>query len=551
MEPRISSTTCNVRRSAPLALLAASGVAWGGALEFDNGLDARYTLTLGYGSAVRTEAPADALINGPVDAVTGLPTTANFDDGDRNFSKGELVNNRATALGELSLGWGSYGLVLRGDGFYDDPYHAGNDNDSPDTVNKSGAHDEFTSAAREYSGGRARLLDAYLYGDGSVGDMDLNVRAGRHVVAWGETLFFSGVAIAQGPVDATKTNLPAVEVKSILLPIEQVSLQLGVTEWLGLMAYYRLRYEPFELEPVGSFFSTVDLVGPGAEFIYGFRNPLAGTPGAPPVVNIPREPDVEPEADGQWGVGAKFQVTPETDVGVYALQYHDTLPVVELTLGNPELSPGVPAPFVAPVSYHITYFDDIRLGAVSFATRLGDVSLAGEGIYREGVNVLVNGAFGPTSTRGNVSQGFLSAIYLFIPPPWLVTNEIDVIAEAGYLGVNDVEPLDDGSDRLTNTREAWGLTGILNFHFRNVLPKWDLAAPLSFGWLPKGKPAMAGALGSLYGENDRRASLFLNFTYLQNLQLGLGYNAFIGRADLNSRPFQDRDYAAVNVKYSF
>ena len=67
----------------------------------------------------------------------------------------------------------------------------------------------------------------------------------------------------------------------------------------------------------------------------------------------------------------------------------------------------------------------------------------------------------------------------------------------------------------------------------------------------KGTPAMSGAFGSLYGEHDQRASVFANFTYLQNFQVGVGYNAFLGSADLAKRPYADRDYAAINLKYSF
>jgi hypothetical protein len=587
---KIRRVTCRCLCSALAVLAGFSGSAWAGSFELDDGLFAglngRYTLTLGYGLAVRTKSPADALVNGPIDPQTGLPTTINFDDGDRNFKKGGLVNNRATALAELFLSRDGYGLVLRGDGFYDSVYRRRNHNDSPATVNKSGAHDEFTPEAKNFSGARARVLDAYIYGDWTLGDsMNLNVRLGSQVVAWGETLFFSGVAAAQGPADATKINLPGVEVKSILLPIEQIAANLGVTDDLSLMAYYRLRYRPTELEPVGGYFSTVDIVGPGAQFAYGFVNPfydplanpgaftpaqfqsllttlfpngvpqtlpatLAGrVPGAKPIINIPRDPDVLPRNGGQWGAGLKYQLTSATNVGLYWLRYHDTLPVVHLTPGFPELATGVTtSPTPAPVSYNITYFDGIKLGAISFSSKLGDVSVAGELIYRDGVNVLVNGQFGPTSTRGKVSQAFLSGIYLV--PPNFISQQIDLVGEAGYIHVNHVTPL-DGSDQLVNSRDAWGFSAIANFNYRNAFPKWDLALPVTLAALVKGTPAMAGAMGSLYGEGDTRASVAANFTYLQNLQYGISYNAFLGSPNLSKRPYSDRDYAAITVKYSF
>lgn len=569
---------------------AASGAATAGSFEFADGalsgLSGRYTLTLGYALAARTEAASDELANGPIDPVTGLPTTINFDDGDRNFQRGALVNNRAMTLGELAVSFKDYGLVLRGDAFYDDAYHHRNDNDSPDTVNKSGTHDEFTSDAERFSGGRARLLDAYVYADWYFGTaMNLNLRLGRQVVAWGEGLFFGNIAFTQGPADATKANVPGIDVKSILLPVEQVALNLGITDDLALMGYYHLRYKPLELEPVGSFFSTVDIVGPGAQFAYGFVNPfydplanpeafapaqlqdvlamlfpggvpqplplsLAGlVPGARPIITIPRGPDLEPSDNGQWGVGLKYQLTHATNVGLYWLRYHDTLPVVQLNPGFPELATGVTtSPTEAPVSYNITYFDGIKLGGASFSTKIGRVNLAGEAIYRDGANVLVKGQFGPTSTRAKVGQGFVSAIMLVPPNP--ISQQIDLIGEAGYIRVLDVTPL-EGSDDLVNDREAYAFSGIANFNYRNVLPKWDLAVPLSYAALIHGTPAMAAAMGSLIGEGDQRAGIAANFTYLQNLQAGLSYNAFLGAPELGKRPFVDRDYVAINVKYSF
>ncbi|MNY76162.1 hypothetical protein D3C86_2156580 [compost metagenome] len=62
---------------------------------------------------------------------------------------------------------------------------------------------------------------------------------------------------------------------------------------------------------------------------------------------------------------------------------------------------------------------------------------------------------------------------------------------------------------------------------------------------------MAGAFGSLVGEGDKRASVGVNAKYLNNLELGVAYNAFHGEADLEKRPLADRDYLAISAKYSF
>lgn len=512
--------------------LGFSTAVFAGSFDLGNsGINGSYTMTLGYALGMRTESPSDQLINGPIDPSTGLPTTVNADDGDRNFKSGSLVNNRISALGELNLSAKNYGLVVRGDAFYDNVYRRGNDNDSPSTVNKSGDNDEFTSAARRLNGLRARFLDAYAFADYNFGSSaHLNVRAGRQVVAWGESLFFSGIAGAQAPADATKAAVPGAELKTILLPTEQIAMQLGLNNGLSLMGYYKLRYKATELQPVGSFLSTTDVVGPGAEMIHaavGF--------------DIARGKDHEPSNYGQYGLGMKYQATDATSVGLYWLRYHNTNPA-GVSFDIAEVAPGV---FV-PTAYHVEYADGIHMAGASFSTYAGGANVAGEVSYRSNVDMAVNTPGGPSFARGRLTQALLSAIYTVSPN--VISQEIDLVGEAGYVHVNGV---DGGKQNLIGDANSWAVSASATFNYRNVFPRWDLALPVTYAVIGKGTPAMAGSFGSLYGEHDQRASLFANFTYLQNFQVGVGYNAFLGSGDLAKRPYADRDYAALNLKYSF
>jgi len=516
--------------------LVFSGAASAGSFDLgDSGLNAQYTLTLGYALGVRTESPSNALINGPIDPATGLPTTVNADDGDRNFKAGSLVNNRISALGELTLSAKNYGLVVRGDAFYDNVYRRSNDNDSPSTVNKSGANDEFTSETRHYNGQRMRLLDAYAYTDLDFGKAaHLNVRAGRQVVAWGESLFFSGIAAAQAPADATKAAVPGAELKTILLPTEQIAMQLGLNNGLSLMGYYKLHYKETELQPVGSFLSTTDVVGPGAEMIHAAAGPF----------DIPRGADHKPSNYGQYGLGLQYRLTDATNVGLYWLRYHDTNPA-GVSFDYAMVSPG-PPPVIVPTAYHVEYTDGIHMAGASFSTKMGGANIAGEVSYRSGVDMSVSGPAGPTAARGRLTQALLSSIYTMSPNA--ISQQIDLVGEAGYVHVNGV---DGGTAALLSDVNSWGVSTVATFNYRNVIPRWDLAVPVTYAAIVKGTPAMSGSFGSLYGEHDQRASVFANFTYLQNFQVGVGYNAFLGSADLNKRPYADRDYAAINLKYSF
>ena len=510
----------------PLAAPVAAG-----SFNLGDEVSADYVLNLSYGAAWRMRDPSAALVDGPIDPQSGLPTTVNADDGDRNFKRGALINNRASVLGEIDMKYRNYGAFLRASTFYDDVYFHANDNDSPETVNKTGAHDRFTSQARDHAGSRSRLLDAYLYGSAQTGDESmLNMRVGRQVVQWGESLFFPNIAGAQSPADATKANVPATEVKDILLPVGQVFAQWQINPTFGLSAYYQYEYKPTELDPAGGYFSFADVIGPGARFIY-----------AAPGFRIPRGPDNEPRDSGQWGLSARFALGAESEASLYYLRYHDKNPNVVLNFEE-----GFPA------SYNVVYFDDIKLSGASFSTRLGDLNVAGEISYKEGVPVQVDSVIGAAATRADATQAQLSAIYL--TGPMLLSDQTTFIAEVAYLHVNEVDAFEfEGtrSDKLVYDRNSWAYQLLMTPSWNNVIDGWDLNMPISFAHQAHGTAAVAGAFGSLVGEGDKRVSLGLNGKYLNNLELGVAYNGFLGKADLDKRPLADRDYVAFSAKYSF
>ena len=579
-------------------------------LGWDTSVDTK--LTLNYGLAMRLKNPSSELINGPVEPFsfqtnyngqaiaflhTGLPTTINFDDADRNFRAGSLINDRYSAYGELSFRHENYGLQLSGDAFYDEVYHRGNKNDSPQTVNKAAPNNQFTDGTRYYDGQRVRLLEAYGYGDWTFGNAMLDVRIGKHVVAWGESLFFSGIAGAQGTADATKAFVPGAEIKQILLPANQVSMQLSLGSDLSLLGYYKLDFKPNEIFPVGDYFSPSDAVGPGASFVYGSLNPLYldGCPGllpapldqlcnlggiggqlfgAPHYVLVNRLDDIRPSKWGQWGAGAKYQLTDSTSVGLYWLRYNDPNPSVQLNFGY--------APFTTkpvtittqiinqpvPVTYNVKYFGGIDMAAASFSTLVGPFNVAGEFAYRQGldlpVQAVISGDLSPIYVRGKQVQAQVSTLYTV--NPGAVFDEFTLVGEAAYFHVNSTDSIHTmpgliavgSGDTLFYNRNSWGFQLLTIWTKRNILPGWDFSAPISAGTIVKGNPEMAGAFGALYGEGDQRLSIGGSMQYLQNMQVGVTYNMFfgdagrtIGNSTLKQNPYVDRDYVTFNIKYDF
>jgi len=513
-----------------LLALALAGPTCAGEFQLGEEVSANYLLTLGYGAAMRTESQSSELINGPIDPASGLPNTVNSDDGDRNFDPGSLINNRLSLLGEIDLHYRNYGAFLRASSFYDDVWQHRNDNNSPDTVNKTGPANEFTRGARDAAGSRSRLLDAYLYGSFQTAEQSmLNLRLGRQVVQWGESLFFPNIAGAQSPADATKANVPGIEVKDILLPVGQMFAQWQLSPAFGVSAYYQYEYKPTELDPVGGYFSTADMIGPGAEFLY-----LA------PGFTLPKGPTDRPRDSGQWGLSMRMAVGNETEMSLYRLRYHDKNPNVRVNFQDD-----------LPNDYQVIYFDDIDLTGISFSTRMGDFNVAGEISYKDGVPVLVDTPVGASATRANATQAQLSSLYI-LGPRWF-SDQTTFVGEVAYLRVNKVDDFafaGETFDELSADRGAWAYQLSATPSWNNVIDGWDLSMPMSYAEQVNGTTAVAGAFGGLVGEGDSRASAGLTFKYLNNLELGMSYNAFLGGADLAKRPLADRDYLAFSAKYS-
>ncbi|MEN0108990.1 MAG: DUF1302 family protein, partial [Pseudomonas sp.] len=191
-----------VRMSAPFSLSLAAFLVLGSqsasAFQVDTGspdFSLRWDNTAKYSAAWRTQNPSHKLSESTV--------ARNQDDGDRNFEKG-LISNRLDILSELDMSYRNVGARLSGAAWYDTEYQNSNDNDNPARSNqRSVAYDEFTDDTRHLHGGDGELLDAFVYWNGDLADRSLSLRAGRHGLIWGESLFFgaNGIAGGMAPVD--------------------------------------------------------------------------------------------------------------------------------------------------------------------------------------------------------------------------------------------------------------------------------------------------------------------------------------------------------------
>ena len=389
----VSSTTAALARrpvcsSAPFGLSAALLVLCSQAaqaFDIDTGnpdFKLRWDNTVKYSAAWRTQNPSSKLTEGQV--------ALNQDDGDRAFKKG-LISNRTDILSELDLSFQDFGARLSGAAWYDSEYQGNNDNNDPSRANaRSVGYDEFTDDTRHLHGGDGEILDAFVYWNGELADRATSVRAGRHGLIWGESLFFgaNGIAGGMAPVDVVKAqSVPNTQFKEITRPVNQLSGTFQLTDDVSLGAYYQLEWEETRLPAAGSYFSTSDTIGEGNErLIVGAPFPafLGGNPASPAAFFHGN--DKEARSSGQGGLQLKYSAE-TVEYGLYAIQYHDKTPKLYLkpSTAAPNFSTGQIG------EYYWVYPEDIRALGASFSTTVDEYSFAGEASMRWNMPLVSNG----------------------------------------------------------------------------------------------------------------------------------------------------------------
>lgn len=523
---RLVKTTLVAAVAAGVASMAHAGET----IQFDHGANLKWSLTTGYGLGVRMEKQDKRLLGA---------------EGNRNFDRGSLTTHRVGALGELvytntNSSWGEWGGVVRGTTFYDDVYHRTNDNRKP--VNHGGKVDEFSSGAKYYSGGRSRFLDAYLFTDIQLpADQYLAVKGGRHVVSWGEGLFYPGVNGMQGPVDVVKSTTPGTETKEVLLPTGQVSVDWNINPLFGLSAYYQYEWLPNDLSPVGSYLSTNNVIGPRPDALAPKGGVYTGKN--------------KPKSSGQYGVRATIRPNFDWEFSVFHINYHDKNPwgleYADYYLAAPSV--------MAPGSYKIGYFDNIKLTGASVSTRIGNTQVSGEVSYRDGAPVNVLGPGDALETvRGKGYQAQASFVHTLGDMPWargttLMGEIVHVAAtsvESAVKGGQSYNKYSYDTDGQYQTKSATAFTAQAVLSYPGVFSGWDLSVPVSYSHVIDGKTPMAGAIGG--GQGDRRLSVGTTFKRLGNLELNGTYVAYMGEASTRrNRQLTDRDQLSFSAKYSF
>lgn len=519
--------------------------------EVGNGVKIDWTNTLRYSAAARVDKRDDELLQNP-----------NLDDGNRNFSTG-LISNRFELYTEMDvISDRGYGARVSAIGWYDTVYNSDNDNPGfaggafPNHTSQD--FDEFPDDTRDQHGRDAEIRDAFLFGRLQLGDTQLSGRLGQHSLLWGESLFFAnnGIAGAQSPFDTPRLiGDPTAEAKEFVLPVPQVSAQWELTDTLSLGAYYQFRHRENRIPGVGSYFSYSDLVGEGAERM------LLGGP-----LSAVHDSDLDPDDSGQFGLQVRWQLG-ETDLGLYALRFHDKDLQMVTRLG---FDPAIGA--VRPTSYYLTYHEDTTLYGISASRSMGDFNVAMEASIRKDqalasshavdLSALTGGPApdnndNPAYAVGDTAHVNLSTIWSVPSTP--LWSEANMVAEVAWTRLLHCEQNCDTALDPNATRDAWSMRAVFEPTYRQVFSGLDVSVPVGIGYTPKGSRNILGPW-AVPAEDGGDFTIGVTGLYMNELELGLAYTHFFGSTgelmdEGLSYSYQqarkDRDFVTFTAKYSF
>ena len=544
---------CRTLLAAAALLACGSGQAF--EIQTDNpDLKVRWDNTVKYSAGARVKDRSPGLSQ-TVFGRTGVvgPNNLNQDDGNNNFDKG-LVSNRFDVLSELDMSWRNWGARVSAAAWYDAVYNRGNNNTSGTSNHVPG--NEFPSETRELMGRKAEVLDAFVFGKFDLGERPASVRLGRHTLLWGESLFFgaNGIAGGQAPVDLIKLlSVPNSTFKEIARPTGKLSGSVQVSDAVTIGGYYGFEWEKTRLLPVGSYLSSSDVLGPGAERI-----------NAGPTGVFTRTADQEPRNGGQGGVQLRWRADDlDTDFGFYAIRYHATGPsnIYTTLTGFP--------PRLAASAYRWVYHEGIQAYGASFAKTINQWSLAGEVSVRNntplassGATILPGVGVG-TAFDNKDNPGYAVGRTAHAQVSWLASLGPSFLSrEASFLGevawntrlkvTRNEQLLNPNSDK-----SAVGTRMVFSPNYRQAFPGLDLTPSVGVGYTWGRSSAVGPGFGVDKGGDW---NIGLSGTYLNRWIAAINYVGYFGPEGPTldnasnaqfKQALKDRNFVSVSLRTTF
>jgi hypothetical protein len=230
----------------------------------DNVWSVRWDNTFKYQAVFRTEGSDEEIYKTDPGGTARPPLIG---QSTRSFDRSNLglISNRLDWRTEVDVIWKeTAGFRISAAAWYDDVYNKTNDfSVTPGIDNWNGltyAPNEFSDDTQRWHGKNAELLDAFVFANWSLGNVDGNVRLGRHTIYYGTSLLPTGVAHsvagAMTQLDTAKgLGSPGTEAKELFLPSNKISTVIQFSENLTLNAFYGLEFQRTRSSSPGAYWS--------------------------------------------------------------------------------------------------------------------------------------------------------------------------------------------------------------------------------------------------------------------------------------------------------
>ncbi|MBJ6138484.1 DUF1302 domain-containing protein [Marinobacter litoralis] len=398
------------------------------AFTFDAGeWDGALNTTVSLGASWRLQNPDPSLYSSANAAVVGEEpgTGGKSDGGNLNYDKGDRFSTVAKFLTELSLEKDYMGALIRVKGWYDQALEDKDvrfGNQANDYRKNEPLSDRGYDNLLKYSG--IQLMDAFIYNTWDIDYRPLQIRLGRQVVNWGESLFISGVNQGINPIDVPAFRRPGTELREVLLPSNMLYANLGLGGGVSVEAYYQFEWQNSPIEGCGHYWAvTENTISPN---VGGCISAVGVGPGSSPEdlkngTYYPQADRNDTDDQGQFGIALRFPVDAiETEFGLYAINYHSKLPMLNVNTGS-GFGTGVATQLPlkldeqfgqTPADVAWVYPEDIQLYGISAATNIASWSVGAELTHTNNFPVIINGAdlvVGAATGAGPMGQTFQTA----------------------------------------------------------------------------------------------------------------------------------------------
>ncbi len=389
-------------------------------------------------------------------------------------------------------------------------------------------------SAQNLAGNKLRLLDLFVFNTWHFGDHPLNIRAGKQVVSWGEgNIIGGGISQMQNPVDLAKVTTPGTEIKETLMPQESIYAQFGLTENIGIEAYYVWNWRESVFIPTGTFFSPFDLLGAGYNPDIALSVPYKGG-------SASDEPD-----GGQWGLSMSTYMDSwnGTDLSFYWVRSHAFTPF--LSIDN---NYRVPDPVLGGFTlggYEKVFAQDQDTYGISVGGLIpGKLGISFQGELNYKPDFFDTRRCSTCRTKNSDVLTFLGSVAHSANYNFLDSDRVSLIFDVQMQKINHL-----GSDgrsafgsRISDF--SWGYIAVATLDYQDVFANIKISP--SIVWVHDVQGYEPGAAGGL-SEDEQAISASVKFSYLSSASLKLTYSTWLGDNGAN----YDRDNLSMSFKYNF